>query len=142
MNRNFVGLIALFCILFITSEYANAAEPVINEIIPNKAYVGDEVVIKGENFGKNRNSVFFKSVRARVKSQNSTEITAIVPKGAKVGNVVVESGGVKSNEMKFYVLPYVEFKLASTKIEIGKETKGTGAPLTERPLVTVDMNRR
>ena len=121
------GFIFLFIFLVFFSfgvVYSQNSAPVINEITPNRAYVGDEVVIKGKNFASSRNLVLFRTVRARIKSQSPTEIRVIVPENAKVGNVTVETEGVKSNEYRFYVLPYVEFKLASSNIELGKETKG------------------
>ena len=118
----FIFLFMFLSLFIFGKSYAQA--PVIEEITPNRAYVSDEVVIKGKNFGSSGNFVFFRTVRARIKSQSPTEIRVIVPENAKVGNVSVETNGQKSNDYKFYVLPYVEFKLASSNIELGKETQG------------------
>ncbi len=101
-------------------------KPVIKEVTPLKAYSGESITIKGEHFSKikQQNLVFFDKLQAEVKSANEDFIEVIVPENAKVSNLYVEVSGQKSNEFKFYVLPYVELKLASSKIEIGKKTKG------------------
>jgi len=107
------------CILCAQNE-----SPVINEFVPTKAFPGDKIIIKGNNFSEIDNTVFFGKIKATPKALSANELEVTVPSEAKVCDVFVESKGQRSNEMKFYVLPYVELKLAANKIEIDKKTKG------------------
>ncbi len=119
-----INLILFIMAILICPTAAQNPAPIIKSITPSKAYAGDTIVIKGENFQTSGNRVYFRNQRAKVTSQSPNELTVIVPEKSKVGDVFVENQAGKSNEVKFYVLPYVEFKLESSKIELGKETKG------------------
>ncbi len=71
--------------------------PVFESITPNTGYVGDTIIIKGENFQANANSknnVKFKGVQntfpiATVVKSTGTELKVIVPEGAVAGNISV-----------------------------------------------------
>ena len=113
-----------FTVCFFLCLYCgvSAKEPVINEIIPPRAFPGDKIILKGTDFSPS--TIVFGKIKTQPLKTSENEIEVIVPDGSKVCNIYIESGDVKSNEIKFYVLPYVELKLESSKIEIDKKIKG------------------
>jgi hypothetical protein len=114
----------LFCSLPLRAE--DTAIPVINEVIPPKAKVDEKVTIKGSNFHKEKkkNIVRFGTVTAEVLEASPDTLVVTVPKGAKVGGLSVEVMGHHSKDIRFYVLPYLEFQLAEKNMTPGQKTKG------------------
>ncbi len=71
--------------------------PVFESITPNTGYVGDTIIIRGENFqadANNKNHVKFKGTQGsfpvgNVINSTRTELRVIVPEGAVAGNISV-----------------------------------------------------
>ncbi|MDQ7821732.1 MAG: IPT/TIG domain-containing protein [Candidatus Eremiobacteraeota bacterium] len=100
--------------------------PVINEITPSKAKAGEQIMIKGSNFHKEKekNIVRFGNIVAEIKKAWPDMLVVTVPEGAKVCGVTVDVLGLRSKEYKFYVIPYIEFGLADKNLNAGQKTKG------------------
>ena len=77
--------------------------PVISKLEPDSGAVGDEIKIKGSNFGKQAGAVTFNGVSASPHHWNHEIIRARVPTGATSGPVVVTAGGRSSNGVGFTV---------------------------------------
>lgn len=82
--------------------------PSITEIEPSSAKQGDEIKIKGHNFGDSRdaNYVEFNGARADENdyiSWKDTEIKVKVPLNASSGKVFVNVGGKTSNQVDFTI---------------------------------------
>ncbi len=97
---------ALFVVCFAT--LATAAEPSINDVIPNSGAVGTEVFIRGTNFifpNRSSNKVNFRGVKAAVvEASSSTMLRVEVPSGASNGPVtVINSNGEGKSPNNFTV---------------------------------------
>lgn len=81
--------------------------PVINNLNPTSAVVGNLVTINGIGFGliQGTSTVTFNGVVASPQSWSSTQIVTHPPASATSGNVVVTVGGAASNGQAFTVLP-------------------------------------
>jgi uncharacterized protein (TIGR02145 family) len=80
--------------------------PSILSLNPSASLIGDEITILGTNFGVEQNSsiVFFTGAKAtEYINWSNTEIKVEVPNGAISGNVWLEIGEGKSNEVYFTV---------------------------------------
>ena len=77
--------------------------PVISKLEPDEGAVGDEIKIKGSNFGKQAGTVTFNGVNASPHHWNHEIIRARVPDGATTGPVVVTVGNRSSNGVAFTV---------------------------------------
>jgi hypothetical protein len=96
-----------------TLEAARAYSPFIESIAPQQARVGDEVTIRGMSFGPSQTAVDrveFSGVDAGTVvswrwSHAGGEIRVRVPAGATSGPVTVISNNIRSNEVRFRVMP-------------------------------------
>ena len=77
--------------------------PVISKLEPDEGAVGDEIKIKGSNFGKQAGTVTFNGVNASPHHWNHEIVRARVPDGATTGPVVVTVGNRSSNGVAFTV---------------------------------------
>ena len=77
--------------------------PVISKLEPDSGAVGEEIKIKGSNFGKQSGTVTFNGVSASPHHWNHQIIRAQVPQGATSGPVVVTVGSRSSNGVAFTV---------------------------------------
>ena len=80
-----------------------AGVPVISKLEPDEGAVGDEIKIKGSNFGKQAGTVTFNGVSASPHHWNHEIIRSRVPRGATSGPVVVTVGSRSSNGVAFTV---------------------------------------
>ena len=81
------------------------AQPFVSALTPASGIPGDEVVIRGSAFSpvSTQNRVTFGGVSAQVRSASATQLTVVVPSGARTGPVVVTVGTQRSNEVPFTV---------------------------------------
>ncbi|MGE0433488.1 MAG: PA14 domain-containing protein [Planctomycetota bacterium] len=81
---------------------ANAIPPTVESITPKKAAVGDEVLLRGRDFGNLAEiRVEFAGQPAMPVSGDATQLRVIVPIGAKTGPLVVRQGTSQSNALTF-----------------------------------------
>ncbi|MHC9543198.1 MAG: IPT/TIG domain-containing protein [Vulcanimicrobiota bacterium] len=120
----FLALFVLLAVIPVMAEEPSV--PVISEITPAKARVDEKVTIKGSHFNadKKKNIVRFGTITADVNQASSDSLVVIVPKGSRVCGVTVEVSGKRSNEYKFYVLPYLEFSLVDKNLNPGQKSRG------------------
>lgn len=116
--------IILICFVVLSAEELSVPE--IQEVTPPEAKIAERVIIKGKYFSpiKTRNTVWFGNVPAEIIEATSESIIVTVPKEAKSGTLSIEVSGQRSKEVRFMILPYLEFVLAKKNISPGKETKG------------------
>src|SRR5262249_22397698 len=90
-NPRAYRLAAISVMLWFANGFASGAVPVIRTVTPNRGFVGDSVVIEGENFGETAasNLVMFGTIRAEIFSASSTSITVRVPSGAQAWPITV-----------------------------------------------------
>ncbi|MCD9020175.1 IPT/TIG domain-containing protein [Parachryseolinea silvisoli] len=109
-----------------TAPSVEVHPPVIDEVTPVDAWVGDSLVIRGENFQRNavRNHVKLGRVEAPTLRSSKTELTVLVPQGAENGPVSVM--GV--NGPQFTVKPSVIYRVVPTHGVVGDtiEIQGRG----------------
>jgi hypothetical protein len=79
------------------------SEPVIREVKPPSAAVGERVKIEGENFGDGAPVVTFNGVAAAIVKAEDDEVRVIVPPRATTGPLVVSVGGRASKPVPFVV---------------------------------------
>jgi uncharacterized protein (TIGR02145 family) len=85
--------------------------PVITNLSPTSAEIGDVLTITGTNFGTKRGSGFWVTIKGVIatvyQSWSQTQIRVIVPSGSAsgAGKVSVNVGTQTSNEMNFTLLP-------------------------------------
>ena len=87
---------------------AQTPTPTISELKPDEGRVGDNVQIKGSNFGSSKGTVTFNGTEASIASSDweDNKIKTSVPAGATDGPVVVTtSGGQASAGVNFDVTP-------------------------------------
>lgn len=109
-----------------TAPSVEVHPPVINEVTPAEAWVGDSLVIRGENFQRNavRNNVKLGRVEAPTLLSSKTELTVLVPQNAEDGPVSVM--GVAGPQ--FTVKPSVIYGIVPTHGVVGDtiEIRGRG----------------
>ncbi len=81
------------------------SKPVIISLTPGYGLAGTEILIKGANFSKTGNKVFFGTQQAEIVKESEYRITVKLPQGLPDGevDVVIESNGVKSAPAGFEV---------------------------------------
>ncbi len=77
--------------------------PIIREVKPLSARVGEKIKIEGENFGPEMPVVTFNGVTAVMKEAEIDELRVFVPRGATTGPLVVTVGSRKSKSVQFVV---------------------------------------
>lgn len=78
-------------------------EPVIHEVKPPSARVGERVKIEGENFDRGVPVVTFSGIRATVIKAEDDELRVVVPQGATTGPLVIAVGDHASRPVHFVV---------------------------------------
>ena len=112
-------------------DYSLDDNPRIKSVGNGRAYVEQDVDIKGINFGASKGSVSFNGVDAPTISKwTDTLITVNVPKSALTGNVVVTTaGGKKSNGFYFTIAtnedPFINM-ISPVFVAIGDEIRIVG----------------
>ncbi|HAV22758.1 MAG TPA: hypothetical protein DCX46_04545 [Bacteroidetes bacterium] len=106
--RNVIAILASFAMLGSCKDAGvpPTLPPVISDIAPDSAAVGDTVTIIGKNFGSARGSstVRIGSVSfSSFISWSSTQISARVPAGALSSSVVVTVDGASSNAFAYTI---------------------------------------
>jgi hypothetical protein len=113
MKQIIVGknILVLYLILItITScSEKDVEQPEIMSVEPVKGLIGDPVVIKGLNLN-NASSVSFNGSSSLILNNTSTEISTVVPTGARMGinNIVVVTKGGASKELQIEIVPEPE----------------------------------
>jgi len=82
------------------SDTTPCPKPYIKLIKPGLAKAGQQVIVRGRRFGKERKVgvvVFPPGINGKIISWANNRITAEVPSGAKSGKVVVKTGCATSN---------------------------------------------
>ena len=103
-----VALLLLAAAASVPGLTAQTSTPTISELKPASGRVGDNIQIKGSNFGSSKGSVTFNGTAASVASSDweDGKIKTSVPAGATDGPVVVTtSGGQASAGVNFDVTP-------------------------------------
>ena len=98
--------------------------PKIVDISPKKAFVGDDIVLYGINFGylQNSSKVSFTGADAiEYTDWSDTRIKVKVPAGASTGKVTVTVRGKKSNEVDFQVLIPCSARSTYSEVKIGTQ---------------------
>ncbi len=112
-------------------EYFLDDNPRIKSIGNGRAYVEQDVEIKGINFGNTKGSVSFNGVTATtITKWNDTLINVNVPQNATTGNVIVTtSNGKKSNGFLFTIVsdtdPFINM-ISPVNVAIGDEVRIVG----------------
>lgn len=111
-------------------DYSLDDSPRIKSIGNGRAYVEQDVDIKGINFGSTKGSVSFNGTDATTISKwNDTLITVNVPQNATTGNVFVTAGGKKSNGFYFTIAtnedPFINM-ISPVTANIGEEIRIVG----------------
>jgi len=103
-----VGLVFLSGMFLVGQDTWEPPGPSITDIVPSEGYRGDEVTVRGSNFGTTQatSTVTFYEVDAGPALAWADETIVInVPIGAATGPVRVTVGGVASNGYPFTVWP-------------------------------------
>jgi hypothetical protein len=82
------------------SDTTPCPKPYIKLIKPGLAKAGQQVIVRGRRFGKERKSgvvVFPPGINGKIILWANNRITAEVPSGAKSGKVIVKTGCATSN---------------------------------------------
>ncbi len=98
-------------------------EPIIQEVKPTSARVGEKIKIKGYNFGPETPVVTFNGISAALKKVEFDELRVFVPSGAATGPLVVTVGERTSNAIHFVVeastgVPPVSIASAPTPVSV------------------------
>lgn len=126
-------------------DYSLDDNPRIKSVGNGRAYVEQDVDIKGINFGNAKGSVSFNGAEATTISKwNDTLITVNVPKNATTGNVVVTAGGKKSNGFYFTIAtnedPFINM-ISPVTVSIGDEIRIVGKNFGDTQVANyVDFN--
>jgi uncharacterized protein (TIGR02145 family) len=95
-----------------SNELNFAVIPQITSVEPALAKTGDIITITGTSFGDSTGTcivTFFNRLNAtKFISWKDTEIKVKVPAAAETGKITITSGGIKSNESDFSVIPNIE----------------------------------
>jgi PKD repeat protein len=85
---------------------SDARAPVITDVVPRRASVGDSVTITGQEFGTQEqgNMVLLAESELPVVSWADTEVVVTIPAAAEDGDIVVVKRG-RSNAIGFHVIP-------------------------------------
>ena len=95
--------------LLYSNELTFTLAPVITALSPNNGPINQWVTIYGYNFGNNEGEVYFADKKAtlapcQTKTWTNNFIIAIVPAGAKTGDVYIKTEiGIESNRQRFTV---------------------------------------
>ncbi|MEW6367874.1 MAG: IPT/TIG domain-containing protein [Acidobacteriota bacterium] len=96
------------CGVYSYSRKATHGGPVIEQLAPPAARIGDTITINGQSFGQYQSdsTVQFGTVGAgTAQFWSDTSIRVAVPSGAKTGALIVTVLGKKSNPFEFILLP-------------------------------------
>ena len=113
MKPTFLGkhkiIIGVILMTILSCSEKDVEQPEIISVDPSKGLIGDPVVIKGVNLS-NASSISFSGASSLILNNSTTEISSVVPSGAKTGinNIVVQTKGGASNELQFEVIPEPE----------------------------------
>jgi len=110
-------------------------KPVIENISPLSAAIGQEIIITGTNFSSHRGTSYVSFNSATATTYNDwtdTGIKIIVPSGAKTGKIFVVVNGQKSNEFDFTVLPHIE-SISPDWLKTGDEITISGSNFGSTP---------
>lgn len=104
--------------------------PRIKSVGNGRGYIGDQVEIKGVNFGNTKGSVTFNGTEAtNIPRWTDTSITVVIPNNATTGNVVVTAGGKKSNGFYFTIAtsedPFINM-ISPSSAYVGDEIRIVG----------------
>ena len=112
LNKMFVLLVSILLVLNSCDDEPTEPSPekkktpVLTNITPDSAFVGEEIILLGSNLGERQDSgiVSFDGIEAKYfRSWDSTEIQVTVPENAKSGSVWVETINGISNKKDFVV---------------------------------------
>ncbi|MHB8781280.1 MAG: IPT/TIG domain-containing protein [Candidatus Geothermincolia bacterium] len=78
--------------------------PVIEQVTPGSGYAGDEILLRGSDFGDEPGSVAFQGAEAEILSWSDGRITVLVPDTCSSGTVRVSNEAGISNGFRFTVL--------------------------------------
>ncbi len=78
--------------------------PVIEQVTPGNGYAGDEILIRGSDFGDEQGSVAFQGAEAEILSWSDRRITVLIPDTCSSGTVRVSNEAGISNGFRFTVL--------------------------------------
>lgn len=110
--------------------------PGIEALTPDKAAIGDEIVIRGKCFGENEGAVLFNDIEAKINNWSDTEIETKVPGGAVSGLLKVKrEDGTESYGREYWVKPKIT-SITPEQAKIYQEIsiKGTSFGDTENDL--------
>lgn len=112
--------------------------PELTSVSPDSGFVGDEVIIHGENFltVAALNEISFNGTSATVIAADGISLTTTVPEGATTGELSVTTNGKTSNAISFNVLIPVIPTITSISPDngdIGDEVIITGTDFSTTP---------
>ena len=120
-----------------TVANGTVAVPYISGLSPTSGSVGSTVVVSGVNFGSS-GTVTFNGVTANTTVWTATSITVTVPGSATTGAVIVTSGGIASNGIRYTVnQPPGD---TSTSVALSPVTSLSGYPVAANVTVTSAVN--
>jgi sulfatase modifying factor 1 len=123
MRNSIILLLLILLSIYSCSEDSTnpSAKPHINEIVPNTAYVGQNITIYGENFGFgdiNAKIIFDSTIsinKIDCKKWNNSLIELIVPKGVVIGDVFVIVDQDTSNSLRMTINALPPFDIILVK---------------------------
>jgi len=134
-NILFIQFLFLLFIYSCSEDSSNpTAKPRINEIVPNAAYIGQDITIYGENlgFGNIDAKIVFDSTiiveKNECKKWNNSLIELQLPKGVIIGEVYLILGTDTSNTLQMTVSPLPPFDFILVKggsFKMGSESGTT-----------------
>lgn len=112
----------------ISDTYFYVRQPVaITSVTPTICYIGDEVIIDGENFTGETTVTFYNGVSATIDSYTDTQIITHVPSGAISGNVTISDSGYSDTiNISLYDLSILSFSPSSGHVGDVITITGTG----------------
>ena len=107
---------------------AVTAVPLITNISPDPAGVGDQIQITGQNFPYGDLTVYFPGpngtkIPALASYRSSNAYVVVVPFGAKSGPLIIQSGVLRSNTFTFTRLPNVRIHADRKDIAAGESVQ-------------------
>ena len=84
--------------------------PIISRLENNRVYAGDQIIVHGLHFVKDRSSVYIDNTRVNSNYNNDKQITFTVSETMNFGKHLVyvkTSDGDRSNKLEFKVKPYI-----------------------------------
>lgn len=122
MNQKIIKRVIISFILLAIAKLSFSQVPVMSNISPAMAAIGDPCIISGNNFGTNANNikVYFGNASAQVMAVNNNTITVKVPVGVGDCKVRIYQGGKKSKqELRFTYTLTTPLVLNNTTISNG-----------------------